>query len=153
VPPDATGQDFVGHNVRKSVTPASYTGTLFPGTPLTYTIDLVFPDDAPRSFYDAVPPHTSYLPGSLYAPAGVTYEPAVGATGAITGPLSFTPGEPFSVTFAVASDVTGSAGFAPQITNRACVYPTGEKLEACVWSNEVRTFSFARTVYLPLLVR
>jgi hypothetical protein len=155
VPPDVTDQDFVGHNARKAVTPASFSGTLFPGTPLTYTIDLVFPDDTPRSFYDAVPTYTTYLPGSLHAPAGVIYEPAVGANGkgAITGPLSFTPGEPFSVTFGVASDVTGSAGFAPQITNRACVYPTGAGLDTCVWSNAVRTFSFARTVYLPLLVR
>ncbi len=65
----------------------------------------------------------------------------------------FTPGEPFKISFAVQSGIMGTVGFAPQITNRACFYPTGETTAACFWSNEVRTFSYVLQVYLPLVVR
>ncbi|MBN1178341.1 MAG: SBBP repeat-containing protein, partial [Anaerolineae bacterium] len=71
VPPDATGQDFVGRNIVKTVTPSAYRGTLMMGDRLTYTVQMVFPDEAARSFYDAIPTHTTYVPGSLSAPVGV----------------------------------------------------------------------------------
>ncbi|MGC9394858.1 MAG: SBBP repeat-containing protein [Anaerolineae bacterium] len=150
VPPDAMGQDFVGRNIHKTVTPSTYQGTLVLGDRLTYTVRLAFPDNAPRSFYDAIPTHTTYVPGTLSGPLGLAYD---AETDAITGPLSFTVGAPFSVSFAVQSGIVGTVGFAPQITNRACFYPTGETTAACIWSNEVRTFSYAVQVYLPLIVR
>jgi len=151
LPPDATGQDFVGRNSHKTVTPATYQGTLMLGDRLTYTVRLVFPDNTPRSFYDAIPTHTTYVPGSLSAPVGVAYDAEANA---IVGPLSFfTPGEPFEINFVVRSGIMGTVGFAPQIVNRACFYPTGETPAACVWSNEVRTFSYVVRGYLPLVVR
>ena len=150
LPPDATGQDFVGRNIHKTVTPSTYQGTLMLGDRMTYTVRLVFPDNAPRSFYDAIPTHTTYVPGTLSGPLGLAYDADADA---IVGPLAFTPGAPFSVTFAVQSGIMGTVGFAPQIVNRACFYPTGETTGACVWSNEVRTFSYVLRVYLPLVVR
>ncbi len=149
-PPDATGQDFVGRNIHKAVAPSTYQGTLMMGDRLTYTIRLVFPTSSPRSFYDAIPTHTTYLSGTLSGPDGLAYDAEANA---ITGPLSFTVGAPFSVSFAVQSGIVGTVSFAPQITNRACFYPTGETTAACIWSNEVRTFSYAVQVYLPLIVR
>jgi len=152
-PPDATGQDFVGRNIYKTVTPSAYQGTLMLGDRLTYTIRLAFPTGEARSFYDAIPTHTTYISGSLSAPVGVTYDAEADA---IVGPLSFTPGapsNPIEVSFAVQSGIAGTVGFAPQITNQACFYPTGETTAACTWSNEVRTFSYAVQVYLPLVTR
>ncbi len=150
LPPDATGQVFVGRNIVKTVTPSAYQGTLMMGDRLTYTIRLVFPTSEARTFYDAIPMHTTYLSGTLNGPPGLAYDAEADA---IVGPLSFTPGAPFSVTFAVQSGIVGTVGFAPQITNRACFYPTGESTAACTWSNEVRTFSYAAQVYLPLVTR
>ncbi len=149
-PPDATGEDFVGRNIRKMVTPTAYRGTLMLSDRLTYTVQMVFPDGAGRSFYDAVPTYTTYVTGSLVAPGGVIYDPAAEV---ITGPLTFTPGAPFSVTFAVQSEIVGTVGFAPLMVNRACFYPASGTTDACTWSNEVRTFSYARQVYLPLVLR
>lgn len=150
LPPDATGQDFVGRNIHKAVAPSTYQGTLMMGDRLTYTIRLVFPTSLKRTFYDAIPTHTTYLSGTLSGPVGVAYDAEADA---ITGPLSFTVSAPFSVSFAVQSGIVGTVGFAPQITNRACFYPTGQTTAACTWSNEVRTFSYAAQVYLPLVVR
>ncbi len=150
VPPDATGHDFVGRNLVKTVTPSSYQGTLLMGTPITYTVALVFPDATARTFYDRIPTYTTYIPGTLVAPSGVVYD---AGTRTVAGPLTIAPGTPLSVTFAVRVGIVGSVGFAPQIANRACVYPTGQTLDACVWSNEVRTFTYARQVFLPLVLR
>lgn len=153
IPPDATGQDFVGRNIVKTVTPSAYQGTLMLGDRLTYTIRLVFPTGEARTFYDAIPTHTTYISGSLSAPVGVAYDAEAGA---VVGPLTFTPGEPsnpIEISFTVQSGMMGTAGFAPQIVNRACFYPTGETIAACTWSNETRTFSYAVQVYLPLVTR
>ena len=150
VPPDATEQDFVGRNIHKTVAPSTYQGTLMMGDRLTYTIRLAFPTGEARSFYDAIPTHTTYVPGSLSAPVGLDYDAQADA---IVGSLTFTPGAPFEISFAVQSGIAGTVGFAPQITNRACFYPTDETPAACTWSNQVRTFSYAVQVYLPLVTR
>ncbi len=150
VPPDATGQDFVGRNIHKTVAPSAYQGTLMLGDRLTYTIRLVFPTGEAYSFYDAIPTHTTYISGTLSGPDGLDYDAQADA---IVGSLTFTPGAPFEISFAVQSGIVGTVGFAPQITNRACFYPTGETTAACTWSNEARTFSYAVQVYLPLVTR
>ncbi|MBN1178020.1 MAG: hypothetical protein JXD18_02335, partial [Anaerolineae bacterium] len=128
--------------------------TLMMGDRLTYTIRLVFPTSEARSFYDAIPTHTTYVPGSLSAPVGVVYD---GDANAIVGPLTFftrgEPSNPIEVRFAVQSGIMGTVGFAPQIVNRACFYPTSATTAACTWSNKVRTFSYAVQVYLPLVTR
>ncbi len=149
-PPDATGQDFVRRSLVKTVTPSTTQGTLLLGTPLTYTIGLIFPDTTARSFYDAVPTYTTYITGTLIAPAGVTYDPAQNA---IVGPLTFMPGAPFTVTFAVQTTISGGPGFAPQIVNRACVHTPGDTLLLLACSNEVRTWTYVHRIYLPLTLR
>jgi len=149
-PPDATGQDFVGRSLVKTVTPSTTQGTLLMGTRLTYTVGLVFPDTTARDFYDAVPTYTTYVPGSLVAHAGVAYDPAQNA---IVGPLTFTPGAPFTVTFAVQTTIAGGPDFAPQIVNRACVHTPGNTLLLLACSNEVRTWTYVYRIYLPLTLR
>jgi len=147
-PPDATGQDFVGRSLVKTVTLSSKTqGTLLMGTRLTYTVGLVFPDTTTRDFYDAVPTYTTYIPGSLTAPTGVEYD---SVQNAIVGPLMFTPGAPFTVTFAVQTTISGGPDFAPQIVNRACVHTPGNTLLLLACSNEVRTSTYVYRIYLPL---
>lgn len=149
-PPDATGQDFVGRSLVKMVTPSATQGTLLMGTRLTYTVGLVFPDTTAREFYDAVPTYTTYVPDSLVAPSGVAYDPAQNA---IVGPLTFTPGAPFTVTFAVQTTISGGPDFAPQIVNRACVHTPGNTLLLLACSNEVRTWTYVYRIYLPLTLR
>lgn len=149
-PPDATGQDFVGRNLVKTVTPSTTQGTVLIGTRLTYTIGLIFPDTMARDFYDAVPAYTAYIPGSLTAPTGVEYD---SVQNAIVGPLTFTPGAPLTVTFAVQTTISGGPDFAPQIVNRACVHAPGNTLLLLACSNEVRTSTYVYRIYLPLTLR
>ncbi|MCP4538780.1 MAG: hypothetical protein GY832_16730 [Chloroflexi bacterium] len=149
-PPDATGQDFGGYNLEKSVVASSSNGSLSLGSRLTYTVRLVFPDAASCSFYDAVPTYTTYVTGTLDAPPGVVYD---SSGDAITGSLAFTPTIPFSITFAVRSNIAGTVGFAPLITNRACAYSTGNTLAECAWSNTVQSYSHVLQIYLPLVLR
>lgn len=149
-PPDATGQDFVGRSLVKTVTPSTTQGTLLMGTRLTYTVGLVFPDATARDFYDAVPTYTTYVPDSLVAPSGVVYDPAQNA---IVGPLTLTPGEAFTVTFAVQTTISGGPEFAPQIVNRACVHTPGNTLLLLACSNEVRSWTYIYRIYLPLTLR
>jgi hypothetical protein len=100
--------------------------------------------------YDPAPTHTTYISGSLSAPAGVIYDPA---TTAVTGTLNLTAGAPVTITFAVQAAITGTAHLAPLITNRACARPMGSGLGDCEWSNQVRNITYARFIYLPLLAR
>ena len=120
------------------------------GDRLTYTVRLVYPEARNLALYDRVPTYTTYISPSLVAPAGVAYDPA---TNAISGALSLTPGEPATVTFAVRVNVIGTAGLAPIIINRACVYPVGGGLVDCEWSNEVFNYTYAWSVYLPVVLR
>lgn len=150
VPPSAADQDFTRHSAFKSVTPGAYSAPLAAGDRLTYTVAIAFPDAAPRTFYDAIPTHTAYIPGSLSAPGSVIYD---AVSNAITGTLTITPGELFTITFVVSSTITGTPQFAPKITNRACVLPAGAPLSDCTWSNEVVTRSYAWRIFLPLTTR
>ncbi len=150
VPPDATGQDFVGRTIEKAAATRPYQGTLRLGSAITYTLRLIFPDAASRTFYDAVPTHTSYITGTLTAPGDVHYD---AVTGAIGGTFTPVPGVPLTVTFAVRVGITGTPQASPLIINRACVRPVGSGMDACTWSNVVRTFTYMHRLYLPLILR
>jgi hypothetical protein len=53
----------------------------------------------------------------------------------------------------LALPVCHSAEFAPQIANKACVYPSTGSPADCIWSNEIRHSSFAYEVYLPVVLK
>ncbi|MBN1872853.1 MAG: carboxypeptidase regulatory-like domain-containing protein [Anaerolineae bacterium] len=147
VPPDTAEQNFVGHHIRKSVTPGQNHVIAF-GEVLTYTIQVSPFDEGSFIFYDPIPIYTTYIDGSLNAPEGISYD----ANGnIITGTLStLTTNE---ITFAVSVGITGSVTFAPPIANRACIFLDGESLEQCEWSNITMNNTYAWKVYLPLVLR
>lgn len=149
VPPDAV-RNFTWYHIHKQVTASSSQGTVGLNDTLTYTVRLVYPDDRSLVLYDPVPAYTTYISGSLSAPAGVVYDPTANA---ISGTLSLTAGELETVTFAVRVGVMGTVGFAPLITNRACIHPVGGDLADCEWSNEVRSYTYVWPIYLPLVLR
>jgi hypothetical protein len=151
LPPSAAGQDFVGRNVYKEASPSSQAGTLGLGDRLTYTLRLVWPQDGGLGLYDPLPPltYTRYLSGSLNAP-GLTYDSEAHA---ISGTLNVSAGQPLTVSFTVQVEMMGTAGFAPVIANRACVYPAGGGLPDCQWSNRVVHYTYSWPVYLPVIRR
>ncbi|MBU0510661.1 MAG: SBBP repeat-containing protein, partial [Chloroflexi bacterium] len=149
VPPGASGQDFVEAHIQKGSTPAPGTILDF-GDVLTYTVMLLYPEDTTQVLYDQVPTYTTYLSGSLMAPASLVYDAAINA---ISGTLSLTADISTSVSFAVRVDVEDTADFAPPIVNRACVYPVGGDMSDCTWSNEVHHATGLQSIYLPLVMR
>jgi hypothetical protein len=158
VPPSAAGQDFVGSHIQKQVSPATYQGTLDLGDRLTYTVHLVYHEDGDLVLYDPLPPYTytRYVSGSLKLGSGMGGTSSVdyvSATHTISGTLSLTATVPTSLSFAVQMQIAGTAGFAPIITNRACIHLPGEDVADCEWSNEVHSFTYAQSVYLPLVLR
>lgn len=149
VPPDATGQNFVGRNILKDQTPRS-SHALGYGEPITYAVHLIYPENRTLLLYDRVPTYTTYISGSLSAPVGVTYDPA---TDAISGMLTLSATIPTSVSFAVRVEVTGTITTAHTIANRACVRAPGSELGECEWSNRALNFTYVWPVYLPLILR
>jgi len=149
IPPPATGQDFAGTHVQKTVTPSGFAEATY-GDVLTYTVGVVYPTAGTRLFEDSVPTYTTYISGSLSAPAGIVYN--VGAK-AIQGTLDIAAGVPVTVTFAARVVVTGTVGMAPTIVNRACLRPEGSGIASCDWSNEVRSYTRVWSVYLPLVTK
>ncbi len=146
VPPDAAGQDFRGRRIRKQAMPAI--GPVTYGEALTYTVNIVWPTSDTFFIYDAVPTHTTYIPGSLTKSSPwdtVAYDPA---TNVISGTVS-----QGTVTFAVHVAVTGTVSAAPIIANRACLRPLGSAETACEWSEEVRHFTYVWSLYLPVIRR
>ncbi len=149
VPPGASGQDFVEAHIQKGSIPVPGTILDF-GDFLTYTVNLLYPEATTQVLYDQVPTYTTYLSGSLIAPAGIVYD---SATNAISGTLNLSADILTSVSFAVRVDVDGTSGFVPPIVNSACVYPLGGEMSDCTWSNEVRHATGLQRIYLPLVMR
>jgi parallel beta-helix repeat protein len=72
----------------------------------------------------------------------------------ITGTLTVTPTNQITVSFVVQVGVPGTVGWTVDVTNRACVFPVGGTLGACVWSNEVTNSAFRPyDIYLPITMR
>ena len=149
VPPDATGQDFTGRNVQKAVHPGGPYAVSY-GDALTYTVGVIFPEDRDLVLYDRVPTYTTYISGSLVAAAGLIYEPVANA---ISGRLVVSATTPTTVSFAVQVEVTGTAESAVPIVNQACVHAAEEGLGECIWSNEVRSYTYVWSTYLPLVMK
>lgn len=149
MPPNATGQDFTAYTVFKQVTPDDARPVHF-GDPLTYTLRIFAPDSGSLRLYDNVPTYTTYLTGSLQAPPGISYDLTAKA---ISGTLTYATSDPLTVSFAVQVGITGTADFAPVITNRACVFAVGSGLADCLGSNAVWNFTYVWANYLPAVLR
>lgn len=149
VPPNCTDQDFTAQNIRKAVTPGGHYVVNY-GDLRTYTVHLVLSAHRNLVLYDRVPTCTTYISGSLNAPAGVIYDPGAKV---ISGTLSLTANVSQAVTFAVRVGITGTVGLAPPIVNRACIHPVGQGLAECIWSNEVCSSTYLWTIYLSLVLR
>ncbi|MBN1891115.1 MAG: carboxypeptidase regulatory-like domain-containing protein [Thermoflexales bacterium] len=149
VPPAVTGQDFAASTIRKLVNPVR-AGAVNYGEVLTYSIQVIAPTAQALALYDHVPTYTLYLNGSLEAPPGVSYDLSANV---ISGTIDLAAAVPATVSFAVHVGITGTATFPVFIVNRACVRSPGSGLADCLWSNEVRSFTYAWLTYLPLVVR
>jgi hypothetical protein len=135
--------------ILKQVAPSSARAVNFSDL-LTYTVKIITPTNGALVFYDHVPTYTTYLTGSLNAPAGVAYD---APSNAISGTLNLMDSIPLTVSFAVRVEVSGTVDFSPLISNRACVHPVGSGLADCLWSNEVWSFTYVWATYLPLVLR
>lgn len=149
VPSTAMTQDFTGHYTYKTVAPSEFEVAEF-GEVLTYTIRVTDPEATTVSFYDPVPAYTAYVADSLTPTSGLTYDAGLDA---ITGTLEVSATTPVEVTFAVRVGITGTIGLAPPVTNRACVFPVGQTVDDCVWSNTVTNKTYVWRVFLPLVMR
>jgi hypothetical protein len=149
VPPSATEQDFAALNIQKTVTPDGTHAVEF-GDSLTYTVRLLFPEEQNLVLYDPVPPWTAYITGSLSGPPGLVYDPVADT---ISGTLHLSATVLTTASFAVRVEVTGTAELAPIITNQSCVYPIGGGTAECLWSNQVRSYTFVFDTYLPLVLK
>ncbi|MBN1315578.1 MAG: hypothetical protein JXA42_08925, partial [Anaerolineales bacterium] len=114
---------------------------------LTYTVQIIDPDDRAVGFLDLVPTHTTYISNSLLAPEGIDYNPA---SGVISGTLNLTAGAPVTISYSVNTDYRGVPD-STLIKNRACVHPVGSGLEDCQWSNEVTNLFEVWTLFIPIL--
>jgi hypothetical protein len=132
-------------HIAKSVAPR---GQVDYGDELTYSVVISSMLEAEAGFYDPLG-GVSFV-HFVEQPGDVTYD-----NGAITGTLTIPSEEVVTVSFVVHVGVPGTAGWTIDVTNRACVYPTGGTLEGdCTWSNKVTNEAFRPYgVYLPLVVR
>ncbi len=132
-------------HIVKSVTPQ---GQVDYGDELTYSVVISSMLETQAGFYDPLE-GVSFV-HFVEQPGDVTYD-----DGAITGTLTIPANDEATVSFVVHVGVPGTAGWTVDVTNSACVYPTGGTLEGdCTWSNEVTNEAFRPYgVYLPLVLR
>ncbi|MCP4541020.1 MAG: hypothetical protein GY832_28120 [Chloroflexi bacterium] len=114
-------------NISKSITP---TGQVNYGDELIYTLVISAAPGMQLGLYDPLT-DTTFL-RFVQPVEGITHTNRV-----ITGTLTVTPTNQITVSFAVKVGVPGTLGWTVDVTNRACVYPVGETLGGCVWSNAV----------------
>ena len=82
-------------------------------------------------------------------PAGIEF-----ANDAITGTMTIAPTNQMTISFVVQVGVPGTVGIYVDVSNTACVYPAGQTISACAWSNTVTNQAYRPyTVFLPLVVR
>jgi PKD repeat protein/Tol biopolymer transport system component len=118
--------------VGKSVAPQ---GRVNYGDELTYTLVVTASPGAQTSLYD--PLEGTTFVRFVEQPTGITH-----ASGAITGALTVTPTSQITVSFIAQVSVPGTAGWTVTVTNRACIYPIGETISQCAWSNKVANSAF-----------
>lgn len=121
------------------------------GDQVTYTVVVSATSATQVGLYDPLADMT-YL-RFVEQPTGITH-----GDGIITGSLTVAPSSPVTVSFVAQVEVPTTGGQTASVTNRACVYPVGNTLDQCVWSNEVTDYVNAAAqeeyrIYLPLIVR
>jgi len=148
------------------VVTATYAIRIFPRGELIGIVKSVAPTGA-VSYGDEVR-YTLVVTSAPGRSLGV-YDPLIGTTflrfvepvpgigyqnGVITGTVTLTPTGPVTVSFVTRVGVPGTAGWTVDVSNRACVYPAGETLNDCVWSNTVTNEAVRPySIHLPLVMR
>jgi hypothetical protein len=131
-------------SIEKSVTPLADVAY---NDEITYTLVISGIPGTQAVLYDR-------LEGTVFRrfvsrPAGVIHFNNV-----IIGGLTITPTIQVSVSFVARVNVPVTMGQATTVTNRACIFPFGETLAHCFWSNEVTNSAFPPySSYLPLIQR
>jgi len=129
----------------KSVTPQ---GQVDYGDELTYSVVISAMLETQAGLYD--PLEGTTFVHFLQQPGNVIYDNNI-----ITGTLTVPSGGQTTVSFVVQIVTPTVAGVTVDVTNRACVYPTGGTIAGdCTWSNEVTNEAFRPYgVYLPVVLR
>jgi len=129
----------------KSVTPQ---GQVDYGDELTYSVVISAMLETQAGLYDPLE-GTTFI-HFVQQPGNVIYD-----DGVITGTLTVLSGGQTTVSFVVEVVTPTVAGVTVDVTNKACIYPTGGTIAGdCTWSNEVTNEAFRPYgVYLPLVLR
>ena len=130
--------------IEKSVDPASQVSQ---SHELTYTLVISAVPGTQLGLYDPLT-GTAFL-RFLRQPTGI-----FSGNHVVTGTFAVTPSNQVTVSFVSRVNVAFSAGQVITIANRACIYPLGGTLGACVWSNKVSIPVFQPyRICLPLVIR
>jgi photosystem II stability/assembly factor-like uncharacterized protein len=142
-----------GISIEKSVTPQDQVNY---GDEITYTLVISAAPGVQVGLYDPLEDATWVR--FVECPPGVFHIDALHGTlhlgGTVTGTLEVTPTNRVTVSFVARVGVPDTLGWTVDVSNRACVYPLGNSLDDCVWSNEVENSAFRPYgIYLPTIVR
>ncbi|HNT76397.1 MAG TPA: hypothetical protein PKH77_15385 [Anaerolineae bacterium] len=130
--------------VAKSVIP---TGQIRYGDELTYTLFITGAPGTEVGVYDPLI-NTTFV-RFVEKPGGIEY-----ANHAITGTMMITPTNQTTVSFVVKVGVPGTIGIYVDVSNTACIYPAGQTISMCEWSNTVTNQAYRPyTIFLPLVAR
>jgi hypothetical protein len=117
------------------------------GDELTYTLVISGAPGTEVSIYDPLT-NTTFL-WFAEQPTGIEY-----ANHTITGTMMITPTNQMTVSFVVQVGVPGTVGIYVDVSNTACVYPAGQTISMCKWSNTVINRAYRpHTIFLPLVMR
>ncbi len=117
------------------------------GDELTYTLVISGAPGAEVSIYD--PLTSTMFIRFVEQPNGIEY-----ASHTITGTMTITPTNSMTVSFVTQVGVPGTIGIYVDVSNTACIYPTGQTISMCEWSNTVTNQAYRpHTIFLPLVIR
>ncbi|MBN1873295.1 MAG: hypothetical protein JXA33_03625, partial [Anaerolineae bacterium] len=130
--------------INKEVSPE---GEVQYGDELTYTLVITGAPGAAVSIYDPLT-NTTFV-RFVERPDGIEY-----ADHAVIGTMIVTPTHSMTISFVVQVGVPETIGIHVDVNNTACVYPAGQTLNMCEWSNTVTNQAYRpHTVFLPLVIR
>lgn len=122
-------------------------GQVHYGDELTYTVVISGAPGVEVNLYDPLT-STTFI-RFVEQPDGIEY-----ANHAVTGTTTLTPTSQVTVSFVVQVGVPGTIGIYVDVNNTACVYPAGQTISMCEWSNTVTNQAYRPyTVFLPLVMR
>jgi len=131
-------------SITKTVMPG---GQVNYGDMLTYTLVISGMPGTEVSIYDPLS-KTTFI-RFAQRPTGIEY-----VDHAITGTMMITPTNQMTVSFVMQVGVPGTVGIYVDVSNTACIYPVGQTISMCEWSNTVTNQAYRPyTIFLPLVVR